>query len=1026
MRNGFVELLKRKLGGDLTAVYDCLMGGYREGRARLCCSQTGCRQNSPLEEEQQGGQAVIDKHMWATEKVSIGGLPSRQPAENCASGEATPVRIRKSHRKENERKVVKHWNRLPREVVESPSLEVLLEGVCEIWLTSEDTGAYGRDIGTDLPTLLWKLVEAIPEGAMLRLGMTNPPYILEHLEVLEGCYKVSPEPSLLQAEQPQLSQPVFKAEVLQLSDHLRGSCQDLLQQAHVLLMLGAPELNAVLQEMAKILNHPRVYAFLHIPVQSASDSVLMDMKREYCVADFKQVVDFLKEKCDQKDRDDISRAYHGSENVIPHKEKPRANENRKLITNGYLWQLYIHFESAVEVGEGNYANKFIRGPKRRCSFAFNELHCLLLKVGERQRVLVTEESFDSNYYVAHNPFYEQVLVPKDPLLMGKMVEVNIYEAGKHFMKGQPVSDARVYTASITRPLAKGEVSGLTEEFRRAPQNGTNWKAQPSAEIPVKTPLSSWMALQLPWQQEGGGLKILSVSLALLAVLVMFYYAKAFKATKSFLVKQLIWTFRQNPNCMLLEAAVKGHWETSRQHNVLVASQEALCIWDHAEVSMGWGALENRNSSGAEEEKLLETLFLKAENQVPGIQLNIDVTDYHVHSVLINHSTNELPRYTVPAGAYTPGLQAQSLEHPYCLNILCSGRECFGIGTVTLFRPALDNRASVAKMTESCGDAASGDAASAALQRKQRAGHTMPVPPCLLPHVCPFEELRKHPSSTQGHPRCMLHGVPLTLGSNAGTHWYLARTTSTLHPPHPTRHPSAVPLEGANFNTYKVWSLDLVEKTGRTPHSSPAPAWGPSHSRQFSMNFSSVSSSHGLQSSMNFSNVSPSHGLQFFMNCSSVGPFHGVQSFRNRLLQRGSPTGSQVLPANLLQRGLLSPQVHRSCQEPAPARASHGVTASFGHPPAPGLGSSTGCREDETKDPEGEVTLAWGCSAGEGGPRKMLQEGGTTEDAPRGRPQAEERSHRAVKQHWRRQEMFDSGAGREERKKEGCAKPRIPM
>lgn len=60
---------------------------------------------------------------------------------------------------------------------------VCLEGVCEIWLTSEDTGAYGRDIGTDLPTLLWRLVEEIPEGAMLRLGMTNPPYILEHLEV---------------------------------------------------------------------------------------------------------------------------------------------------------------------------------------------------------------------------------------------------------------------------------------------------------------------------------------------------------------------------------------------------------------------------------------------------------------------------------------------------------------------------------------------------------------------------------------------------------------------------------------------------------------------------------------------------------------------------------------------------------------------------------------------------------------------------------------------------------------------------
>lgn len=58
-----------------------------------------------------------------------------------------------------------------------------LEGVVEIWLTSEDLGAYGHDIGVTLPQLLWKLVEVIPEGARMRLGMTNPPYILEHLQV---------------------------------------------------------------------------------------------------------------------------------------------------------------------------------------------------------------------------------------------------------------------------------------------------------------------------------------------------------------------------------------------------------------------------------------------------------------------------------------------------------------------------------------------------------------------------------------------------------------------------------------------------------------------------------------------------------------------------------------------------------------------------------------------------------------------------------------------------------------------------
>ena len=91
-------------------------------------------------------------------------------------------------------------------------------------------------------------------------------------------------------------------------------------------------------------------------------------------------------------------------------------------------------------------------------------------------------------------------------------------------------------------------------------------------------------------------------------------------------------------------------------------------------------------------------------------------------------------------------------------------------------------------------------------------------------------------------------------------------------------------------------------------------------------------------------VAPSHGLQFFRNCSSVGPSHRVQPFKNRLLQHESPPGSQVLPANLLQHGLLFPWGHRSCQEPAPAQVLRGVTAFFGHIHLLWHGvPSTGCR-----------------------------------------------------------------------------------
>jgi threonylcarbamoyladenosine tRNA methylthiotransferase CDKAL1 len=102
----------------------------------------------------------------------------------------------------------------------------------EIWLTSEDTGAYGRDIGTNLPDLLKRVIAIMPNTTMLRLGMTNPPYILEHLDA-----------------------------------------------------------------MADILNHPRVYSFLHVPVQSGSNQVLDKMNREYLIEEFMEVCDFMLEKC---------------------------------------------------------------------------------------------------------------------------------------------------------------------------------------------------------------------------------------------------------------------------------------------------------------------------------------------------------------------------------------------------------------------------------------------------------------------------------------------------------------------------------------------------------------------------------------------------------------------------------------------------------------------------------------------------------------------------------------------------------
>ena len=92
--------------------------------------------------------------------------------------------------------------------------------VTEIWLSSEDTGAYGIDLGITIADLLQDVVKVLPDdqSVMLRVGMTNPPYMLAHLDAI-----------------------------------------------------------------AAALNHPSVFSFLHVPVQSGSNHVLSDdlMNREY-------------------------------------------------------------------------------------------------------------------------------------------------------------------------------------------------------------------------------------------------------------------------------------------------------------------------------------------------------------------------------------------------------------------------------------------------------------------------------------------------------------------------------------------------------------------------------------------------------------------------------------------------------------------------------------------------------------------------------------------------------------------------
>ena len=66
------------------------------------------------------------------------------------------------------------------------------------------------------------------------------------LKIFININKITSE-SFLKAEQTQIAQRFLTGEMLQPSDHLHGHPLDQLQQLHVLLVLGAPELDTVLQ-----------------------------------------------------------------------------------------------------------------------------------------------------------------------------------------------------------------------------------------------------------------------------------------------------------------------------------------------------------------------------------------------------------------------------------------------------------------------------------------------------------------------------------------------------------------------------------------------------------------------------------------------------------------------------------------------------------------------------------------------------------------------------------------------------------
>eukprot|EP00201_Polytomella_parva_P020049 CAMPEP_0175050040 /NCGR_PEP_ID=MMETSP0052_2-20121109/7052_1 /TAXON_ID=51329 ORGANISM="Polytomella parva, Strain SAG 63-3" /NCGR_SAMPLE_ID=MMETSP0052_2 /ASSEMBLY_ACC=CAM_ASM_000194 /LENGTH=652 /DNA_ID=CAMNT_0016314227 /DNA_START=101 /DNA_END=2056 /DNA_ORIENTATION=+ len=218
--------------------------------------------------------------------------------------------------------------------------------VREIWLSSEDTGAYGRDIGSSLPELLEALVTAIPDGSFtkIRVGMTNPPYMKEHLPAI-----------------------------------------------------------------AHWLQHPNVFKYLHIPVQSGSDPVLDRMNREYTCAEFEEVCDGLLSRVPELElATDIICGFPG--------ETDNDQEATMKLLRKYKFP-HCHI-SQFYPRPGTPAARMKRVPTQVVKSRSKEVSALVDSwveaydhlVGTEQVACVVDVAADQKHLVAHTDTYCQVLV----------------------------------------------------------------------------------------------------------------------------------------------------------------------------------------------------------------------------------------------------------------------------------------------------------------------------------------------------------------------------------------------------------------------------------------------------------------------------------------------------------------------------------------------------------------------------------------------------------------------------------------
>ncbi len=198
-------------------------------------------------------------------------------------------------------------------------------------------------------------------------------------------------------------------------------------------MMNPSHLRPLMKALLAAYKDPKVYKFVHIPVQSGSDRVLKLMKRDYAVRDFETLVsEFRRAFPDITLSTDVIVGFPGESEGDFEKTLELIERIKPDIVNVSKFGARPGTEAAHMK---QLDNKVVKERSKRMAALVKEI--ALEKsgawAGRRCEILVTERGKGKGQFMGRNEAYRPVIVESEKDLMGKFLSVKITKCGQTFL-----------------------------------------------------------------------------------------------------------------------------------------------------------------------------------------------------------------------------------------------------------------------------------------------------------------------------------------------------------------------------------------------------------------------------------------------------------------------------------------------------------------------------------------------------------------------------------------------------------------